>query len=104
MLIAASISFSSASLAQENEPEIPVEDYHHLLSANLNYVAEYAKALYHLASRKDGEINKELAKAQVQEIRESLEAANKDLDVILKHTGGREKKKGGNILSPSGNT
>ena len=74
--------------ADEKQPAPTEADYHHMLSTDLINTAQYAGALRDLAAGGDLKQNLELVKAQVKQIGNSLDSAEKDLTAIMNNTEG----------------
>jgi len=72
--------------ADEKQPAPTEADYHHMLSTDLINTAQYAGALRDLAAGGDLKQNPELVKAQVKQIGNSLDSAEKDLTAIMNNT------------------
>jgi hypothetical protein len=76
--------------ADEKEPVFTAAEYHNMLSADLQNIARYSGALRDLAAGGNLKQNLELVKAQVKQIGDSLNSAEKDLAVIMSNNQGEE--------------
>jgi hypothetical protein len=72
--------------ADEKEPAPTESDYHHMLSTDLMNAAQYSGALRDLAAGGGLKQNLELVKAQVKQIGNSLDSAERDLTAIMNNT------------------